>query len=44
MYLRGGRLWMVSEDPFDRRYRFPGAIKNAFDRRYGLAPERLRLR
>ena len=44
MYLRGGRLWTVSDDPFDRGYRFPGAIKDAFDRRYGLAPERVRLR
>ncbi len=44
MYLRGGRLWTVSEDPFDRQYRFPGAIKSAFDRRYGLSPERVRLR
>jgi hypothetical protein len=35
MYLRNGRVWAVSENPFDGRfYRFPAEVKQQLDRQY----------
>jgi hypothetical protein len=35
MYLRHGRVWRVSEDPFDSNlYRYPDFIRQMMDRRF----------